>query len=136
MKTRKSLLAVVLVMFLLYILGSAPILMASAIAPIVAPNTVMDISGASIVLMAVIVIAGTCFVIEIIAYGLGPGPPRLIVWLFSLARALEGIIVYFADILTRHNTMKVDTVRIDGKSTNDSPFSLGAMTDVYVYITG
>jgi len=110
--------------------------MASEIAPIIASNTVMDISGASIALIAVIVIAGTCFVIEIIAYGLGPGPPRLIVSFLSLARALEGIIVYFADILTRHNNMKADTVRIDGKSMNNSPFSLGAMTDVYVYITG
>ena len=125
---------VVLAMFLLYILGLAPILMASAIAPIVASNTVMDISGASIAMIAVIVIAGTCFVIEIIAYGLGPGPPRLIVCLFSLAKALEGIIVYFANILTRHNNMKVDTIRTEGKSMNDSSFSLGAMTDVYVYI--
>ena len=94
------------------------------------PDNVMELLVASIIIIASTRKKDIEKVINAVRYrliGHYKGPPRFAVWFLSLARALEGIIVYFADILTRH---------LDGKSMNNSPFSLGAMTDVYVYITG
>lgn len=99
--------------------------------------TVRTAAGA--IVASIIIIAATRDIIEQIVsttrrrlIGHHPGPPRLIVWLFSLARALEGMIVYFANIVTRHNNMEVDTVTPDGRSIIDSPFSLGVTTDGYI----
>lgn len=65
-------------------------------------------------------------------FGHHPGPPFFIVLFSSLVKALEGIVTYFVayfvDTLTCYNCMKVG----DGYFMNDSPFSLGAMTNVYI----
>ncbi len=67
------------------------------------------------------------------------GPPLFAVWFLSLARALEGVIVYFTDIVARYNVIKAGnatavTTPANGDFMDDIPFSLGVATGAYVYI--
>ena len=101
------------------------------------PDNVMGLLVASIIFVVLITNVNEIEkVMRRLIFGHHPGPPHFAVWFLSLVRALEGIVVYFTVIVVRYNNMKVDTDRIDYKSTNDIPFSLGETTDVYASITG
>ena len=99
-------------------------------------------TAAGVIVASIIVIAATRDIIEQIVsttrrrlIGHHKGPPHPIVWLFSLvARTLEGMIVYFADILIWHGNMEVDTATTDGKLITDSPFSLGVTNDSNIVV--
>ena len=95
MKTRKSWLVLLILLVMATLALSVlpiPILCAQALptASVIGPNIEI---GAPTTIIAVIAIAGTCFIIRgVLIYGC-PGPPGFFVRLASLARALSVISV-------------------------------------------
>lgn len=158
MKTRKSVLAsvVLVIAVLAFCLFLSVPAMAVSVVPLYSANDPLEIRvlaytstdilllttktvAAGIVASTIIIAFATRNEIEKVIstvrrrliFGHHPGPPRLAVWFLGLARALEGIVVYFADTFTHYNDMKVDTTT-DGKFINNNPFSLGVMTNGHI----